>query len=63
MDHSDYHHRYDDYYVSVSVRPFEHVHSSLPFLKWCLVLDSLAMPLIAIRTAAPRPATMRRAAE
>jgi|GraSoi_2013_80cm_1033760.scaffolds.fasta_scaffold53437_1 hypothetical protein len=33
-DHSDYHHRYDDYYVSVSVGPFEHGdHSSLPFLK------------------------------
>jgi hypothetical protein len=31
-DHGDYHHQYyGDYYVSVSVRPFEYSHSSLPF--------------------------------
>jgi hypothetical protein len=31
-DHEDYHHHcYGDYYVSVSVGPFEYGHSSLPF--------------------------------
>ena len=30
-DHGDYHHCYGDHYVSVSVGPFEHSLSSLPF--------------------------------
>jgi hypothetical protein len=31
-DRNDYHHHYYcDYYVSVSVRPCEYIHSSLPF--------------------------------
>jgi hypothetical protein len=30
-DRNDYHHCYDDYYISVCVGAFENSHSSLPF--------------------------------
>src|SRR2546428_3471449 len=54
-DHGDYHHHhcYGDYYVSVFVGPFEHGHSSLPFLRCSLVLDSLASKITAVSGALP----------
>jgi hypothetical protein len=53
-DHEDYHHHcYGDYYVSVSVDPFEHGHRSLPFLKCSLVPDSLASKITAVSGALP----------
>jgi len=53
-DHEDYHHHcYGDYYVSVSVDPFEHVHSSLPFLKGSLVLEFFGSKITAVSGALP----------
>jgi hypothetical protein len=52
--HEDYHHHcYGDYYVSVSVDPFEHVHSSLPFLKGSLVLEFFGSKITAVSGALP----------
>jgi len=54
-DHEDYHHHhcYGDYYVSVSVDPFEHVHSSLPFLKGSLVQEFFGSKITAVSGALP----------
>jgi hypothetical protein len=48
-DHEDYHHHcYGDYYVSVSVDPFEYGHSSLLFLEvlWFWILWLLRLLLL-----------------
>src|SRR3989442_11374988 len=53
-DHEDYHHHYyGDYYVFVSVDPFEYGHSSLLFLEVLWFWNSLASKITAVGGALP----------